>query len=283
VAAHPKMAKKKKFKKSKPDPFKKVLAVVVVLGLVVVAAFAALALWPKSGETEAAVCALLIDRTGSSNDVKTQASYESRAMKTIDGCRNLRSALVINYFDNENAKVQPATGNQPFLLFRPQTRRKSLGENDVAKTMAATKTAVDSVFAGSSGSGRGSDIVTALKLTADDLQSLAATDGITKQYIVVLTDGYQTGQDLSMKRVFTSSQVSSDALLHEVKAYGLVPALNDVDLSFVGVGGGVASNKAQIPDWYEAKVRQFWVSLVAAGGGKMCVYNVEATTLPGLC
>jgi hypothetical protein len=259
------------------------VAVVTVAGLAVVAVFAALALWPKSGETEAAVCALLIDRTGSSNAVKTQASYESRAIKTIDGCRNLKASLVIKYFDNENAKVQPASGNQPFLLFRPETRRKSVGDNAVAATMAATKTAINSVFAGTSGSGRGSDIVTALKLTADDLQSLAAANGVTKEYIVVLTDGYQTGQDLSMKRVFTDSQVPSDTLLHQVKAYGLVPALNDVDISFVGVGGGVASDKAQIPDWYEAKVRQFWVSLVAAGGGKMCVYNVEATTLPGLC
>jgi hypothetical protein len=256
---------------------------VIGSALLVVGIFAALALWPKSGEKESAVCALLIDRTRSSADTHTQASYESRAMKTIDGCRNLKSSLVVSYFDNQNAKVQPAPGDQPFRLFRPETRRQSIGEGQVAESMAAAQGAVKSVLASDSGTGRGSDIVTALKLTADDLQSLAVADGVDTKYIVVLTDGYQTGQDLSMKRAFRTSDSSPKTLLAATKSDGLVPALNGVNVSFVGVGGGVASNEKQVPAWYEAKVRGYWTDLVQESGGKLCIYNVEATTLPGTC
>ena len=252
--------------------------VVLVVGLL-----AWLALLPKSGEKQHAVCALIVDRTGSSLDPQTRSSYEDRAASTIQGCRDIKSRMVVFYFDSQSAKLQPASDSQPFTLFRPETRRESTGEKVVSSAMAQARESVASVFTHDSGRGRGSDIVTAIDLAAQDLNSLAAKDSVAEKYMVILTDGYQTGPEISMKGTFKSEDVPTKELLDKVKAYSLIPNLDGTRISFVGVGGGVTSTKDQVPEWYEAKVSAFWEEFVAAGGGQLCAYRVEASSLPGQC
>ena len=251
---------------------------VLVIGLL-----AWLALLPKSGEKQQAVCALIVDRTGSSLDPQTRSSYEDRAASTIQGCRDINSRMVVFYFDSQSAKLQPASDSQPFTLFRPETRRESTGEKVVSSAMAQARESVASVFTHDSGRGRGSDIVTAIDLAAQDLNSLAAKDSVTEKYIVILTDGYQTGPEISMKGTFKNEDVPTTELLDKVEAYSLIPNLDGTRVSFVGVGGGVTSTKDQVPEWYEAKVAAFWEELVEAGSGRLCAYRVEASSLPGQC
>jgi hypothetical protein len=244
--------------------------------LLVGAVFGWLLFRPKDGETQAAACAVLVDRTGSSVSELTKASYVKQAAQMIDGCRNLRSSFAVYYFDNQNAKLQKAS-DEPFELWRPETHRKSLGEDKVDEAKKGALAAVRSVFETApeaSTGGHGSDIVTALSLASQSLQQQAAVEGVDDRYLVILTDGYQTGE-LGMKTAFTAPDSEVGPLLRRTEQLGLIPQLNGIAVSFGGVGGGVASDKSQVPAWYEA--------LVKAGGGRMCVYNVEPTYLPGVC
>ncbi len=255
--------------------------VVLVVGI-----FAYLALVPATGEKPQAACLLLVDRTGSSINENTRESYENLASHAIEGCETFKSSLSVYYFDNANAKLQQASEEQPFAFYRPPTRRASVGEDQVEKATEAANEAVESVFATdeqASVGGHGSDIVTALSLAAQSLQRDAATLGVTDMYIVVLTDGYQTGPELGMRGTFGSPDVPPDELIDKAEALDLVPTLKGVDVSFVGVGGGVASDEQQVPAWYEAQVHGFWTGLVERGGGQMCMYTVEENRLPGVC
>lgn len=254
-----------------------------VFFFLVVALIVGMALWPKSGESQRAACALVVDRTGSSMDPKTRSSYEARAFATIEGCRDIQSRMVVYYFDNEDAKLQPASKSQPFTLYRPLSRRESTGEKVVTAAITKARASVSAVFSRESGKGRGSDIVTAIDLASQDLNSLARRDSVEEKYLVVLTDGYQSGSAVHMKRAFTDESVDPKELLAKVEQFSLIPELRGTNVSFVGVGGGVASDKEQVPEWYEAKVEQFWSAFVTAGGGRLCAYRVEASSLPGQC
>lgn len=241
---------------------------------------------PAEGERQAAVCVLVVDRTGSSYHQPTQQSYRDLAEETIEGCRRLRASLAIYYFDNTNAKLQKAGDEQPFLLFRPPTRRERLGVERVDEAEAKANAAVAAVFstpASDSTAGHGSDILTAVNLAAQSLQQAAAQDGVRHKYLVVLTDGYQTGPDFRLGRTFRTPQSRPDAVVEEVRALGLMPMLDGVKTSFVGVGGGFAGAQAKKPAWFESSVRDFWTQLVAEGGGSMCLYSLEPLSLPGKC
>jgi hypothetical protein len=261
------------------------LYVGIAVGVLVIAAiFGYLFFRPKDGEEQGAACAILVDRTGSSVNEVTQASYVKQARQMVDACRELRASFSVYYFDNQNAKLQKAS-DEPFELWRPETRRKSIGEEQVAEEKDEAVAAVESVFdtdADASAGGHGSDIVTALSLASQSLQQQAAVEEVEETYLVVLTDGYQTGE-LGMRQAFKDPDAKVGPLLERTEELSLIPQLTGVAVSFGGVGGGVASDKAQIPAWYEALVKEYWTQLVEAGAGRMCVYNVEPTYLPGIC
>lgn len=253
------------------------LAGVGVIGIAAI--FGWMVFRPKQGETQDAACAVLVDRTGSSINEATRASYVELASRMVDGCGDLRASFSVYYFDNKNAKLQTAS-SEPFDLWRPKANRKSTGEAKVAEAKKGALAAVDSVFttaAEDSSGGHGSDIVTALSLASQSLQQQAGVEAVDKTYLVVLTDGFQTGE----LRVNRNSKV--EALMQRTDQLGLVPHLDGVDVSFGGVGGGVASNTEQVTADREALVKQYWTALVEAGGGAMCVYNVEPSYLPGNC
>lgn len=270
------------------SPYARMYVGAVVMALVAGAAFAYLVFRPKEGERQEAACAIVVDRTGSSINPLTRDSYLNLAQDAIDGCRDLKASLTVYYFDNQNAKLQQASDDQPYELFRPETQRQKLGEEKVAEAMDQALASVESVFAPPSAEDQqvvahGSDIVTALSLASQSLQQQARVAGVDDTYLVVLTDGYQNESGLDMSATFTSPEASSDPLLDLTRTLGLVPQLAGTSVSFVGVGGGVASDQSQIPAWFETLVRGYWTSLVEAGGGQLCVYNVESTTLPGTC
>ena len=249
-------------------------------GVIAVAAiFGWMLFRPMQGETQRAACAILVDRTGSSINEATRASYIKLASRMVDGCRERRASFSVYYFDNQNAKLQTAS-SEPFDLWRPKAHRESTGEEKVTEAEKHALAAVGSVFETTSADSEGghfSDIVTALSLASQSLQQQAGVEGVDQKYLVVLTDGYQTGE------LATRKNSDVNALIQRTDQLGLVPQLNGVQVSFGGVGGGVASNKEQISADREALVKQYWNDLVGAGGGELCVYNVEPSYLPGNC
>jgi hypothetical protein len=267
-----------------PSPTKKIVAGVIAGVVVVGGIFGWLFFSPKRGDTQTAACAILVDRTGSSVNDLTKDSYVKLASHMIDSCLAWHSSFSVYYFDNRDAKLQSAS-DKPFELWLPKMRRQKLAKEQVAKTQVNVLGAVESVFTtppDASTGGHGSDIVTALSLASQSLQQQAAVEHVKDMYLVVLTDGYQTGE-LGMKKAFSTADSPVAPLLQQTKQLALVPQLAGVKVSFGGVGGGVASDTQQVPAWYEALVRTYWTKLVALGGGRMCVYNVEPTYLPGVC
>jgi hypothetical protein len=262
----------------------KFYASIALVALLVMGALGYLYYAPKKGETEQAVCVLLVDRTGSSMSDQTRSSYERMAGGAIEGCTELQASLSVFYFDNQSAKILQAQGDQPFNLFRPMARRKKVGEDQQEAIQKDAAEAVASVFETepeSSLGGHGSDIITAVGQAASNLQSLATRHGVDKKYLVVLTDGQQTGAELGMHRTFKDPSVPSSVLVKKTTDVGLTPDLTGVQTSFVGVAGGVADSRR--PAWYTARVHGFWTELVELGGGQMCVYGVEQVELPGSC
>jgi hypothetical protein len=233
----------------------------------VAAALGYLFLAPAHGETQRAVCTLLVDRTGSSLDARTEASYRALASRVVQGCRERKSTLLVYYFNNQDAKLIPASDAQPFKLFRPPTHRTSIGEADVKKEMASADAAISDIFeAPASTGGHGSDVVTALQQAAQNLQLVAGERSVSNKYLVVITDGYQTGADLGLRGLHARG-TSVQAAVAEAKSLGLVPALQGVDVAFAGVNGGIAATHAS-PE-LEGYVRSFWTRLVEQGGGGM--------------
>lgn len=236
---------------------------------------------PASGEEEQAVCLVLIDRTGSSTDDRTEQSYESLARRAVDGCREHNAALALYYFDNTSPKLVPASSDQPFMLYRPRTHRKSVGEEAVREAQRSADAAIEKVFASKpAAGGHGSDIVTAMDLAAENLQQLAARGRVQQKYLVVLTDGYQTGEELGLRRAIHQG-LTRQRVVARVADLGLVPQLDGVKTTFAGVNGGMASANSSLAE--EAYLRTFWQELVTSGGGELCVYNLDPMLLPGMC
>lgn len=257
--------------------YKKLFATIAVGALVVGGFFVWLLITPKSGEDQQSACALVIDRTGSSIDKKTQATYLSLSEKMIKECRAAKASFMAQYFDTKNAKLQGGT-KDPLELWRPPTRREKVGEEKLAETLKQASQHVHSIMTTSEASnteGHGSDIVTALDLAGKSLQTQATAEGVKDKYLVFLTDGYQYKGGLSFDQWFRSPNAKVAPAIQKAKTLNLIPDLEGVKVTFAGVGGGVTSTKMQVPEWHEALVESFWTKLVEAGGGTMCSYQVE--------
>jgi len=64
----------------------------------------------------------------------------------------------------------------------------------------------------------------------------------------------------------------------------LIPTqLDGAQVSFVGVRSGQSSDGEQVPQWFEAKVEDFWRAIVDEAGGSMCTYVVDSQVLPVSC
>lgn len=235
----------------------------------------------KTGEPVAAECMVLVDRTGSTKNEAVQAQYEGYAKRAIEGCKDLNANLQITYFANDGQNLQSASGDEPIPLNRPVTHRKSVGEEEQAEQVAKAEEAVASIFETAvSDGGRGSAILEAINGAATALQSQARQDGVEDMYLVVVTDGYQTGP-LGMKAAFTGPDSKVGPLVKE--SAGQIPALDGVQVSFAGVSAGLSGDNERVPAWFDAKVHEYWQQIVERGGGQVCIYNSSVPVLPAAC
>lgn len=282
------MAKKKKRRARnrrgrKASRFPTQLVVLILLGLLLAGGFVAwIATRPATGEEQQAVCALVVDRTTSSDDEVTVNSYREHAMKSLEGCRDRQARTRIYFFDQANQKLQEAAGS-PFDLWLPEGRKESAQENELEETVESAQAAVAAVFDRPSGDARGSDILTAVDAAGTALAGQAVDDGVEERYLVVVTDGIQLSSDVTVEQLDTED-AEVTPLLERARAIDLIPEeLNGAQVSFVGVRGGLGPAGEQLPQWFEAKVEDFWQALLQEAGAKVCAYGSVAANLPARC
>ena len=233
-----------------------------------------------SGKQEA-VCALIIDRTSSSNSPKTVARYKALAAKTVSGCADKKAALSVYYFDQNGPKLL-LLNDQPYDLWGVG-RKSSIREQSRSDNEKRATTDLGTVFRGAETSERGSDIVTALYGVAQNLNHDAIAANVSQKYLVVLTDGLQISDSITVSSL-ASGNSPVDPLLQRVKQLGLTPDLHGTQISFVGVRSGIVSlSGKQLPQVFEAKVQEFWTDVVRAGNGRLCTYVPDSTEVPVSC
>ena len=251
-----------------------------LLGLALVGGFIAFQLLHKSGKEEA-VCALVIDRTSSVSGSSTVNSYRELADRTINGCSQQNAGLYIYAFDQAGSKVQLITG-KPFDLWGVGNK-SSIRNASRAEQIGRAQKAVSVALASRADAARGSDIVTAVKTASENLNNDALSLGVKQKYLVVLTDGIQSSDDISLAGL-NSGSASVTPIVNRVRELGLLPSLDGTKVSFAGVQSGVNTKTGeQLPQLFEAKVKDFWTTLVHEGNGHLCTYVADSAALPRNC
>ena len=156
-----------------------------------------------------ATCLLLIDRTGSSDEVATVNSYADMGRKAADGCKSLQAQTAVFYFDQRQAKLIAAGADNSFDLSR-------LDADSVVS-------AIDDVLKSPSGDERSSDILVPLDQAADNLRLMSADVG-GSAHLIVLSDGLHLGSEVSVEQI-TEDPGSIQPLIREAARLDLVPEI----------------------------------------------------------
>lgn len=283
--ASKKRRKRKRRKSSRSTAGRKFLLAALLVVLLAGGFIAWVATRPETGEQQQAVCTLVIDRTSSFQDKTIDARHRAMASAAVDGCRKRNARLSVFYFDQSTQKLvalSDKNGDGEFALWLPKGQKASVQQNQLDATIENAKQAVDSAFDKGSGDARGSDIVTAVQAATVDLNTRAREDGVKSRYLIVLSDGLQTSEGLSVQDLATP-EAPVQPLVDRVGSLGLTPKLDGVSVNFIGVRSGVAGDGSQLPQFFEAKVQDFWTGVVKAGGGSLCQYVPDATQIPTDC
>lgn len=175
----------------------------VLIGLLVLALVAGagylLNRSPLTGEDQQAVCALLIDRTGSTESELSGERYRALARKAVDGCRTEQASLSLFWFDQTEQKLVLAN-DDPYQLWAPKRRTERIRESELEEEVQAANEAIDELFAKlPPAAGRRTDILTALSGTADSVQQAASRAGVDEKYVIILSDGLQLSDAVSVE------------------------------------------------------------------------------------
>lgn len=238
---------------------------------------------PASGEQQQAVCALLIDRTGSTESELSGDRYRAFADKTLQGCREKQAALYLFWFDQTEHKLVLAN-DHPYELWAPKARTDRVRAQGLDEELQAADKAIGDLFAKLPPSpSRRTDLLTALDGTAAALQQAATRAGVDEKYIVILSDGLQLSDAVNVETL-TTPTTPVKPLVDRATSLSLVPPLEGVHVALAGVRGGVSQSGTQLLTFFDAKVEEFWRAVVAAGGGELC-YLAEPIHLPttGTC
>lgn len=238
---------------------------------------------PTGGEAEA-VCVLVIDRTSSADDPRSAEKFERVAEATVDGCQEKDAAMSVYYFDQAGGGLQ-LVNDEPFALYPPAGRSPTKQDAQVERAVADAKAELDDVFSQPAGDSQRSNVLAAYQAAAANLQQLADSEDVSEAYLVMLTDGMQLAPDITVEAL---SDPDSDVgpLVRRARDFGLIPEVEDVDVTFVGVRtGDTGDPDDQFEPFFEAKVQEFWTQVTEAGGSELCdkAYVPEATRLPVSC
>jgi hypothetical protein len=263
----------------------------LVAGLIVlgVGGFIAwIATRPETGESQAAECVLVVDRTASSeNDVSLQRRRDAAA-RAVTGCRELKARMSIYYFSQQDQKLVLMPNSEDpsqasFELWLQKGRKKSVQESKLDDVVEAAQAAALEVFSKPNGTARGSDILAAIDGAADNLSTEARADGVGERHLIILTDGIQVSDGVTVEALAEQSS-PVEPLLESVRSLNLVPmSLEGAQVNFIGVKSGQTESGEQLPQWFDSKVEEFWRNLVDQAGGRMCKYEPDSTSIPVSC
>lgn len=232
-------------------------------------------------ESPKASCVILVDRTRSSDDLDMLDRYGRAGESAIDGCADKHANLSIYYFSNEDSKLLAPPDNQPFALHRTKPKVPGKGKKELEGRMDSAKGTLSTVLNTPSGYGRLSDIVKAVDLASQELQGMRKQEKDVPGYLLVLTDGVQNSGSVDLRSWMKGSNPDVTSLIGALQSSSELADLEDVSVSFVGVGDGNKLSNSQ-----ENAIKSFWNAFVEKSGGKMCAYlpsTTKANDLPRGC
>lgn len=239
---------------------------------------------PVTGGEPQAACAILIDRTASSSGDNTVDEYKSLATRALEGCADEEAVTLVYYFDQDNPGIRPAGGNDArYDLFPPEGRLGSKQTKQVEDALDEARSDIEAVFDEGADAERGSDVLQSLQAASEALQNRANAADVDELFIVVISDGLQTGASLrvdSMVDGGTPASLASDAA-----ELDLIPDLDGVSVTWAGVRSGDPGGEAggEVEDAFERDVKAFWTKVVEDGGGTLCTYTYDPDVLPVSC
>ena len=236
--------------------------------LIVLTILGVLAFFVHDSKTRHAqsACVLLVDRTGSSDEETTVASYRQLGRKAISGCKALKASMEMFYFDQQQAKIVAADSG-PVDLARANV-------TEVEKTL-------EKILKSPPGSGRSSDVLEPVNQAAAILRQMSRPFN-GPAHLVILSDGFHLGSEISVEQI-THDPLSISPLVARATALNQIPDLANVKVDFLGTRTGRSQNGQPTADWFEPNVELFWRAIIKAGNGTVCSYGTEAALLPGRC
>ncbi|MCB0973110.1 MAG: VWA domain-containing protein [Actinobacteria bacterium] len=207
------------------------------------------------------------------------------ASAAVEGCRERNARLLMFYFDQASQKLvvlEDEEGEPAFDLWLPTGHKSQVQQRQLDETLERARSVVDVAMKQTPGDARGSDIVSAVRTAAKNLNDRARADGVDERFLIVLTDGLQTTSDLSVQDLAEEAS-AVEPLLLKAEQLRLVPQLDGTFVNFLGVRTGVNPDGSQLPEFFEANVELFWQGLVERGGGSLCLYEPDATHIPMDC
>ncbi|HUG85524.1 MAG TPA: hypothetical protein VMM13_13230, partial [Euzebya sp.] len=178
------------------------LAVVVVLAMVAACA--------QEAQVNA-VCALLIDRTVSSDIDGIGEDFQEYGRQAIEGCADRQSVLLVYSFASSGPRVERAT-DEPITLYQPGGMSRRDAEEAVATAREEALTTVSSTLdAEVEDGGRASDVLSALRIVADNVMEVQRRLETPEARIIVLTDGIQISNEVTVADL--AGDVDADRLV----------------------------------------------------------------------
>lgn len=267
---------KQKFKKS---PALRAVAFLVPLGLLIGLYFWFNGTRDATGETQKAVCVVMIDRTDSAGD----NPLEPLAEGTIDGCEREDARYFVVYFNQDSSGMRELDGEAQdgFELWEPLKKSGAARKKALDDARDGANAALADVFDIPAGSNRNSDILTAMKDAADLLQSQGELDGVAELHLIIVSDAMQ--RDPSLDILSLERDDTPAGLVAKAADLGLLPNLEGISVSFAGASSGVSGDGVTLSKEFEASIAEFWNLLVTDAGGQLCAYGPNPEVPPVSC
>ena len=250
------------------------IALVSAVVILVVGGFIVLYLSSKPGSQKAS-CSLIIDRTNSVLTPETTSVYHRLANDAVTQCSQLDGTLTLWAIQQSGVQSE-MKGTWPLYGVG---RNGPIRDRSKSQEEAAANQAISSVLSeGAGNKSGGSNIVGAINAAAATMNNQSSQSGVTAKYMVVLTDGMQLSDGVSVKSL---SSITDDprVLVNNALRVESPFSVHGINISFLGVKSGqMASNGQQLPLWFEQKVGIFWSELVRVGQGKSCLYSNDTAS-----
>jgi hypothetical protein len=236
---------------------------------------------PKGGPE--ALCALVIDRSGSADAPETRERYERSAEAAVEGCGERRALLTAYYF-TEDGGAPNEIGT--FELFPESSRNEGKQENEVERAVEEAKEEVLAAFDVDPGTRNLSDILGAVDAAStNQLDQAAGYEGgdndipDDQRFLIALSDGRHVTDDIRVPQLATHPE-QLDAMVATASELDLVPPLDTIAVTFAGVDSAGTVGSGEGVGAFLRSIHDFWAAVVTDGGGELCVFEPVVNAFP---